>query len=557
MLQDLHIRNVAIIDQLQLELGKGLNLLTGETGAGKSIIIDALGLALGNRMSADLISAGADEAFAEATFTDISEASLEKLFLDIGIEFDGQLVLRRRVTRAGASKAYINDSQVNLKTMQKVGDLLMAIHGQGEGDELLSHDGQMRLLDSYASAGDLVQSVTGCFATIRSIEKELSSVEIDNRARERAIDLLQHQINEIEMSQINSSEEEKLTRESSLLMNAEKISTAGQKAYSLIYEADDAITSRLSEAAHCLDDIAEFDEGIAQIGKSVAGLGFQLEDTATEIRNFLEQSEADPEKLAQIEERLDLYRELKRKYGSSVEEVLEYLAKSHVELLALQNAEERQDQLEKELQTAFDAYDLLSDKLSNLRHEKARLFADDIENQLKGLAMERARVSVEVLTNHENRGRSGIDKVSFLIAANPGSELKPLKKVASGGEQSRIILAIKSSVPGLQDKGTIIFDEVDTGIGGRVAEFVGRKLTDLSAKQQIICITHLPQIAIYSDKHLSISKDSTGENVTVNISSLDEEEKIEEIARMIGGEEISAATRANAAEMIEQAQKHK
>jgi DNA repair protein RecN (Recombination protein N) len=555
MLTSLNISNVAIIDRLEIELGEGLNLLTGETGAGKSIIIDALGLSLGNRASAELVRSGAGEASVEAVFTDVDAQIIDRLAAESGIAYNGELILRRRLRSDGVSRAYINDSQVNVTTLRELGVGLVTVHGQSEGDELLGPDGQLSLLDNYVGTGGQVAKVAGIFTRLSELEKELERVTTDERERVREVDLLEHQIREIEAAKLDPSEEEELLQERNLLRNSEKLRELSEGAFNLLYAGEDAITGRIAEVLGHVTELAEFEPALKEKREQIESAGVQLEDAAAAIRDFLSRIEADPARLEKVELRLDSIKLLQRKYGDTTVEVLAFLEKAKLRLEQLRNADELAGSIRKELEDRIADYEQESLKLRKRRQAVLRPFEKEVMKHLSDLAMEKAKFEVQLEPHPRGRTRSGMDRVTFLISPNPGEELKPLAKIASGGEMSRLMLAIKSCAIGPRNHATAIFDEVDAGIGGRVAEFIGRKLKRLSFAQQIICITHLPQIAVYSDLHATVSKRALKGRTEVAVTRLDGQARIEELARMLGGEEITDVTRRHAGELLEQAKR--
>jgi len=556
MLRDLNISNVAIIDRLEMEFTPGLNLLTGETGAGKSIIIDALGLALGARGSADLVKTGAKEAVVEAVFDNPDSEEIRRLADEAGFSLGDELILRRRVSAKGVSRAYANDSHASVSTLRRLGELLVNVHGQREGDELLGPEGQMAVLDAYADAGEAAQRVSETFDRLRSVEGELESTLTDERARARELDLLSHQVNEIESAKLDPGEEEHLGRESELLRNAERLRELSDRAFRQLYAGDDAITARLAVLVGDVSELAGFDKSFAADRKQLEETRYQLEEIANSLRDFSARIDDDPRRLEKIEQRLDAIRTLQRKYGETTAEVLDYLEKAKARHAELQGADERLEILRAELSELEGYYESEAAELRSIRESSVPEFVAKVKSHLAELAMSKARFEVSLRDNPRGRTRRGKDRVAFRISPNPGEDLKPLEKVASGGELSRLMLAIKSSSAEPKGYRTVIFDEVDAGIGGRVAEFVGRKLKRLSASQQVICITHLPQIAVYAEHHSRVVKRSGAGVTEVESRTLGEEERVEELARMLGGERITEVTRRHALQLLKQARSY-
>ncbi len=556
MLNSLNISNVAIIDQLEVEFGQGLNLLTGETGAGKSIIIDSLGLALGYRASSELVRTGAGEARVEAVFTGAKSPEISQIAEKIGFTYDGELILRRRLRADGVSKAYINDAQVNVSTLREVGTFLVAIHGQGEGDELLGAEGQLALLDAFAGCASRVDKVSTLFSNLQILEEELNSVCTNERERVREIDLLEHQIKEIEAARLDPEEEKALLQQRNLLRNAEKLRELSERAFQELYAGEDAITGRLAEVVSLVAELSNFEESFREKKNQIEEAGYQLDDAAASLRDFLSRIEADPARLEQIELRLDTIRSLQKKYGDTTEEVLHYLEEAKVRLEGFRGADERAEGLRKELEELLQVYENESLTLRAAREGAVPGFEKEVMKHLAELAMEKAGFSVALEPHPRGRTRRGMDRVAFLISPNPGEALKPLAKIASGGEMSRLMLAIKSCAVEPRSHFTAIFDEVDAGIGGRVAEFIGRKLKRLSKLQQVICITHLPQIAVYSEFHSTVIKRADEGRTLVDVKALAGKDQIEELARMLGGEEITDVTRKHARELLSQARNY-
>ena len=556
MLRDLNNSSVAIIDRLEMEFTPGLNLLTGETGAGKSIIIDALGLALGARGSADLVKTGAREAAVEAVFDNPDSERLRRLADEAGFSLGDELILRRRVSAKGVSRAYVNGSHAGVATLRSLGELLVNVHGQRDGDALLGAVGQMAVLDAYAGAGEVAERVSETYDRLRSVEDELESTVTDERARARELDLLEHQVSEIESAKLEPGEEEHLGRESELLRNAERLRELSDGAFRQLYAGDDAITARLAGLVAVVSELAGFDKSFAADGKQLEEARYQLEEIANSLRDFCARIDDDPRRLEKIEERLDAIRTLQRKYGETTAEVLGYLEKAKARRAELQGADERLEILRAELSELERDYERAAAELRSARESAIPEFAAKVRSHLAELAMEKAEFEVSLRDNPRGRTRRGTDRVAFLISPNPGEDLKPLEKVASGGELSRLMLAIKSSSAEPKGYRTVIFDEVDAGIGGRVAEFVGRKLKRLSASQQVICITHLPQIAVYAEHHSRVVKRSGAGVTEVESRALGEDERVEELARMLGGEKITEVTRRHALQLLKQARSH-
>lgn len=556
MLKELHIRNLAIIENATIEFDRGLNLITGETGAGKSIIIDSLGLALGRRASSEMVRTGEKSASVTAFFVDVKSEEIKQISSDLGFDFDGDITLRRRLTASGSSKAFINDEPVNLNSLNRIGSVLVTIHGQGEGDELITSPGQYDLFDSYAGTIDLRKEVSNLCRLIHAVRRQMAEISKDEMARVRELDLLKHQIKEIESARLEPDEEIDLKKQSQVLQNAEKLKELGERGYFRLYESEEAIISGISEIETIISELSEYDSRFKTILEQTRGARFQLEDAASEIRDFTSGVEDDPASLQQIEQRIDLYRNLQRKYGAETQDVLNFLDEARNKLQALENADVSAEELQRELIKLDKEYAQKSLQLSEKRHNMKDKLARGVEAHLAELAMEKAKFEVNIESEKERIHENGIDILSFGLSPNPGESIKPLAKIASGGEQSRLMLAIKSCIMQPLTDQAIIFDEIDTGLGGRVADFLGRKLAKLARFQQIICITHLPQVAAYANVHSKISKEIEAERTLVKIESLDYLDRVEEIARMLGGEDISDVTRIHAKEILDKAENH-
>lgn len=551
MLRDLNITNFAIINKVRIEFEEGLSLLTGETGAGKSIIIDALGMALGLRASSDFVHSGAKEASVEAVFNLSPE--FEGIAEEAGFSLDGELILRRRLSSAGVSRAYVNDSQVSVSTLRQLGELLVAVHGQGEGDELLGPEGQLAILDAFANAADQVAEISKLYSKLTSLEEELEKINTDERERLRELDLLSHQISEIEAVKLDPQEAEDLSRQVKLLRNSEKLRELTGSAFQQLYAGDSAITERLTGVIAKVSELTEFEPSFKPALDQLDALRIQMDDVASSLRDFLARIDYDPQQLERMEARFDAIKTLQKKYGPSTEEVISYLERARHRREELLHADERSEELRKETDKVRRQYDEAAESLRRSRREAIKDFVGQVERHLSELAMEKARLHVEMSDHPRGRTRTGIDRINFLIAPNPGEELKPLAKIASGGELSRLMLAIKSCAVEPKRFRTVIFDEVDAGIGGRVAEFVGRKLKRLSDSQQVICITHLPQVTVYADHHSKVVKRSLPDSTEVTVESLSGDARLEELARMMGGEEITDVTREHARDLLKQA----
>ena len=567
MLRELRISNFAIIDNLNIAFSEGLNILSGETGAGKSIVVGALSLLLGGRASAEMIRAAADEAVVEALFEGACDGVLGQKLEGWGIAGNDQLVVRRLISTTGKSRAYVNGGIATLQMLNQLGAELITISGQHEHQTLLLVDKHIDMLDAFGNLTELRDAVTEGYrrlVRIRQRARELEALESD---KQRRTELLRFQIQEIDQAAVRPGEEEDLGAEKKILTHAQKLIDLAGATYNGIYTGDEAILGGLREALARLKEIAAIDASMADPFASLETAFYQVEDVARALEEYLQRIHFDAGRLEAVETRLSEIRALKKKYGQSVEELFLYRDRARRELEEMESSEAELAALQKEQQELGEKVFERARALSAKRSENAARLSGRVAGELASLGMKKARFSAEVRQVHGSaRGESadviplgdcrlsekGIDEVEFFFGPNPGEGLKPLAKIASGGELSRLVLAIKKIVAG--GRATLIFDEVDSGIGGAVAEVVGRKLKEIAGRQQTICITHLPQIASFADCHHSISKmTQQGRTVTLvkNLDSLKDRE--EEVARMLGGTTITPKTREHAREMLKAA----
>ncbi|GAB4389660.1 MAG: DNA repair protein RecN [Thermodesulfovibrionales bacterium] len=537
MLKELRVRNYAIIQDLAVSFHPGLNVLTGETGAGKSIVVGALGLALGQRAYTEMIKTGAESASVEAFFDISGHPALEAL----GIAGDEGIIVRRVVSSGGKSKAYVNDTMVSVQSLSDLGASLVDIHGQHEHQSLLHGDNQMRLLDYFGGLEAERQAVAALFSEAQALERRISDLRQDARERAQRLDLLRFQAAEIEGAAPEPGEDARLENERSILANLQRLNELLEEAYSLLYSGEGSTVEKLSAAVARLREMSTMDSSVAEPLAALDSALPVVEDACISLRGLRESYDLDPARLEGIEERLDLLKALKKKYGDSIEEVLAYGERARAETKDLERSEEVSGGLEAELAEKRRELELAAAALSRGRREAARGLAARVKEELRGLALEKAEFSASVEAAPVSS--SGADSVEFLFSANAGEALKPLAKVASGGELSRIMLAIKSVLRGSGDVPVLIFDEVDAGIGGRTALNVARKLKELSVGSQVICITHLPQIAAAADRHLVVEKSSAAGGVSVAVREVTGGEREVEVARMLHGKVTEASLR--------------
>jgi len=535
MLHALRIENLAIIDRLEVAFEAGFNALTGETGAGKSILIDALNLALGERADISLIRAGAEKLRVHAVFEVPNDPELHALLGELGVEpEDGLLYLSREVHTSGRSIARINGQPVPVSVLKALGERLIDMHGQHEHQSLLKPSSHLEFLDRWLGepALKLRQQVRETVSALRQTERELQEIVAREREREQMLDLYRFQVDEIRAANLQVGEDEQLETEARRLMHAEKLVALAGNAYDALMGENGAYDQAAS-ASRNLTEIARIDPSVSPWGEMLEGALAQLEEVAHNLRAYAESIEYDPARLEAVIERQELIKRLKRKYGDTIEAVLQYADEAAAKLHALETQTERRAELEAELARLQESAHALCEQLSALRRDGAQRFADAVQTVLRTLAMERAQFTVEV--RPKPMDTTGADSVEFLFSANPGEPPRPLNKIASGGEMSRVMLALKTVLADAAPVPTLVFDEIDAGIGGRTAHAVGEKIAQLARHCQILCITHLPQIACRANHHLLIEKHTDGAATRASVQPLTGEARVHEIARMLAG----------------------
>lgn len=556
MLSELHIRNFAIIDDLRLQFDAGFNVLTGETGAGKSIILDAVMLVLGGRGDTAMIRAGCEQAIVEATFRldEQLRAQIEPLLHDEGLddeeEYGDEIVLTRELRLNGRNITRVNGRSINLSLLRDVAAPLIDIHGQGDHLSLLKPRSHLPLLDAYTGLEKEQKAFAHEVGKLHQLQRELQGLRQDERLLAQRMDMLQFQIQEIDAARLKPEEEEDLRIERERLANAEHLTKAATEAVAAMAGLDDegqSVVDLLGQAERALSQLVRFDESQTPRLETVQGLAFQVSELAVDLKNYLEEIEFNPTRLDQVEVRLELINTLKRKYGTNIPAILLLRDKAAIELEQITHSEERIAQLEQEQTVMLRRLGKLAQALSQQRQEVAVKLARSVEEHLAELSMEGARFSVSFAEEPDPNGlfvgeqrlafdQTGYDQVEFLISTNPGEPLKPLAKVASGGETARLMLALKTALAEVDATPTLIFDEIDQGIGGRVGDIVGRKLWGLTAvaNHQVIVVTHLPQLAGYGDTHFHVSKQLHNERTTTAVAALDRNGRITELAAMLG-----------------------
>jgi DNA repair protein RecN (Recombination protein N) len=557
MIKLLRISNIALVSTAELELGPGLTLLTGETGAGKSILIDALGLVLGARASADLIRTGADRAVVEAVVeSDRARDALEGMGLPAD---EDEIIVRRELHASGKGRATVNGALVPANVLRDLGPSLAVIHGQHEPQGLLDPDTHLDVVDHHAHVDRA--AVAEAYGRLRSVETQLDALRRDRREAERRREMLEYQLGEIDKAALRAGEEEDLRAEKSVQANAGRLASLSAEAYALLYEDDASALAHLRQVYRRVEELSGIDRRFQGHLEGREAVMAQLEELALFLRDYQDGVQLIPGRLDEIEARLAAIERLQRKYGSTEQEILAFAEQCRAELQRLLSPEETVRALETERAAAAARYAELALALSKKRRAAARDLEKKVEAELAQLAMEKTRFKVRfdpdipMADGADTSGwtERGLESAEFLLSPNPGEELRPLARIASGGELSRILLALKS-VATLDAPGqTLVFDEVDAGIGGRVAEVVGRKLRAISRARQVLCVTHLPQIASMADAHYVVRKSTERGRTTTVLERLGDGERVEEVARMLGGETVSDTARKHAKEMVRQA----
>lgn len=581
MLSLLKIQNIALIESLEIEFGEGLNLLTGETGSGKSIIVDSLGALTGERISSDLIKEGEQSARIEGLFSVEEPGRINEIFESSGIESaDDELIVRRELSTTGKNRVFVNNQLVTQGFLKTIGPLLVDIHGQGEQATLFDPASHLEMLDRYALAQDLRAAADAAYRKWAGTRTELASLRRDEAEKLQLVDILKFQVGEIKSANFKPGENDELNEEKRRLNNVEKLSALSEDSYALLYEDEASTVSTLERAARKVEELAQYDSRFAPYIDQLHSAKAVIGDLAITLREFSTHLEFSPERLEEIENRLAELTRLCRKYGGTIDAVLAHLAESEQRLNNIETAEFREEELREKLAADRRDYIAAARRLHDARAAAAAKFEKEVATNLKPVALEKARFQVRIDTpdlsaggflsepgaaatefpvNTANRNDEsidcsftpkGFDRVEFFFSANPGESPKPLARVASGGEASRIMLILKTTSRNNDARKTAVFDEIDVGIGGRVAESVGLRLKDLSRSQQVLCVTHQPQIASLADRHFVVSKEIKAGRTRVAVAEINEHDRVEEIGRMLAGERVTDAARENAREML-------
>jgi DNA repair protein RecN (Recombination protein N) len=557
MLLELRLENYAVIDHLAVEFAPGLNLLTGETGAGKSILIDALALLMGDKASPDIIRFGTDRAVISAVFEveGGSEKLVAKILENNGVDSEDENLILRREISAAKGRVFVNNQPATVSVLKQLAPYLASIHAQKES--LVSFDGQVRLglLDSYA--GSQLEPLGGAFANWKQIRDKIQELETGEQDRLRLVDLWTFQKREIDDAKLQLGEDERLETEKRVLANAEKIYNSAMQAFDLLYEGSASTSASLRSAQKHLEELIRYEPKFNEALASLETARISVEDVGASLRDYAGGIEASPEHLARIEDRLAWLDRLKRKYGPSLEDVIKLGGDVAQKLSEIENKDDILRDLRKQLAAAAEAYLQVARSLSKKRYEAAKKLEKLVEAEINELSMKvQFRIEISGTDDEANWTSNGFDQVEYMISTNPGEPMHPLEQIASGGEMSRVMLALKATVEaGSRRKvsgaqRTLIFDEIDTGIGGRAAEAVGKKLKSLSRTSQVLCVTHLPQIATFADHHYLIEKKRSGDRTKTTVRQITGPERTEEVARMISGAKLTETSLKHAEQML-------
>lgn len=543
MLKEISIKNFAIVNDLTLGFHSGLNVVTGETGAGKSIIVNAIELLVGGRASTDFVGTAAEEAHIVGIF-DLDNTDILK---KMDVPVDEYLIVRRVISRSGRSRVYLNDSPITLNKLIEIFQTIVDIHGQHEHQGLLNTSSQRRVLDEFGNLQELSDEVNQLFNRYRKLQEEIETIKARTRERAHRIDLLNFQIQEIDDAALASEEKDELTKERSILMNLSKLRELTEGSVHLLREGDRAVLDLLGEVSRNMEEISRHDSSAEEIKRLLQEAEALVEEAFYLLRDFRERYDIDPRRIDFVEKRLALIERLEGKYGEGIETILRYRDEAAKELEELTGIEESLEGLEKEMKLLHEELNEKADMLSARRRETAKVIEERMKELLRELAFQHPLFKVEI--KDIPLSSSGKDYVEFLFSANPGQPPRPLNRVASGGELSRVMLALKSIFTDVDRVPVVIFDEIDAGVGGKTADSVGRRIKSLSRGHQVICITHLPQIAARADHHISISKRTDGASTAVVVRVLDNKERVEELARMLSGS-VTRASLEHAEELI-------
>lgn len=562
MLTTLSVHNFALFDKLVVDFQKGFNIITGETGAGKSILVDAFDIVLGGKALTEYIRTGTDFYLVQAIFDIKDSPSVCSLLDEQGIDYpDGELILSRRIVLEGKNVSTVNGIRIPASLLKQIGERLVDVHGQYESQLLLKPDSYLHMLDSYAGVEgkELLKNYRSLYNDLKQIDKAIEQNASDAVERERSLDILSWEIEEIEKADLKVGEDKNLEEESDKLANAEKITSALAKAYSLLDDEKNeqgGVLTTISDISRELVVASRYDVDLERLSKSFLDIEYVLSDIKAELLNKLESQELEPQSLESVQQRLDIIYKLKKKYGSEIEEILVYCTNAQEKREHLLQVEENSHLLEQQKTEILAKIQVSAKNLTDHRKKIAKTFVGQVVKHIHDLAMDKAEFVVEI-KQKENYTQTGLDEVQFLFTANSGQALKPLNKVASGGEISRIALAIKSVLMGKVEIPTMVFDEVDSGVGGSTAQRMAEKLSLIALERQVLCITHLPQVACMADCHIYIEKKQTQKETWIEVSILDDKGRIEELTRMIAGDNKTELAKENAEQMLQLARDKK
>ena len=562
MLKTLSIWNFALIEHIEIEFNRGLNILTGETGAGKSILLGALGIVLGRRTNVDAIRTDCDFMRVEAVFSLKGDESIKAFLVQNNILFeDNALIIMRQISHSGRNSVQINGCHVTTSLLRQLGEMLVDIHGQHANQALLKPIRQLGMVDMYEVEDISKQKIKymKIYDKWLEVKQELAKIKINTQEMAQRLDMLNWQINEIKNANLAVGEDEQAEADIKILANAEKISTLAQNAYNLLYEGESgkySVLGLLAQVNKDVENLAKYDEKMQEIYKVVENAYIQLQDSADEIRDYGESLDYSPEKLDKLQTRMDEIDKLRRKYGSTIEDILNYYKKAQEELAYIENYDVNLAKLEQELAEITEELKVEAFNLHRLREKSAQRLSNDIKAELKSLAMANAEINIK-LSLEDNFTENGADNIEILFSANLGEQMRTLQKIVSGGELSRIALALKTLTAKKDDVDLMVFDEVDIGVGGKTAQMMAEKIAKIALYRQVICITHLPQIASMADSHFYINKQTKENKTFTQITQIDYGARLSEIARMASGTEPTQASLENAEEMLENARRRK
>jgi len=567
MLRSLYIKNYALLDEVTVEFDKGLNIITGETGAGKSIIIDALSMILGEKADPAMIRKGAHKALVEGYFDVTKNEEVKRYLQEIEAETPaGEIILRREIYEDKRSRIFLNDSPVAHPLIKKLGDLLVDLHGQHQHQSLLKVEQHLDFIDDFGGLKGLVEKVRDGFNRLKELKAQLEEIKEKEKILREKRELLEFQRKEIIQVNPRPGEEEELEKEEKILQNSEKLYELTTGLFSMLYDSEGSVTERLSIAENQLDELTRIDESFEEMRRECGSVRIQIEELAQFLQRYSASIEFDPQRLEEVQERLGLLTRLKKKYGPSIEEVLRYKEKIEKDLELIENVEDRVEEIQKAIREEQIRFSEACQKLSLERRRVSKELEERVVRVLADLGMEKAKFEVRIENKEEEHGlvdlegrrywagAKGMDLVEFYISTNPGEDPKPLSKVASGGEMSRIMLALKSILADKDKIPTLIFDEIDLGISGRIAQVVGKSLRNLASSHQIICITHLPQIASMANIHFSVEKQIQGDRTVTRVKKLNPPERVMEVAKLLGGERVTEAHLKSAQELLKEAE---